>query len=86
MHDIKYIKNNIKAFDDAICKRGGVPCAKTFRKHDKYLSFLKKTRITRKRNLITKSFKNSTRYRKIKKQVQEIKKKLMRCLFLQKKY
>ena len=50
MHDIKYIKNNKKDFDDAICKRGGVPCAKKLlEKHDKYLSFLKKTRITRKK-------------------------------------
>ena len=43
MHDIKYIKNNTKEFDDAICKRGGVPCAKKLlEKHNKYLSFLNK--------------------------------------------
>ena len=43
MHDIKFIKNNIKAFDDAICKRGGDPCAKKLlEKHDKYLSYLYK--------------------------------------------
>ena len=78
MHDIKYIKNNIKAFDDAICKRGGVPCAKKLlEKHNKYLSFLnKKQELQEKRNLITKSFKNSNDTEKLKKQVQEIKKEI----------
>ena len=78
MHDIKYIKNNIKAFDDAICKRGGDPCAKKLlEKHDKYLSYLKKKQeLQEKRNLITKSFKNSTDTEKLKKQVQEIKKEI----------
>ncbi len=78
MHDIKYIKNNIKAFDDAICKRGGDPCAKKLlEKHDKYLSYLKKKQeLQEKRNLITKSFKNSNDTEKLKKQVQEIKKEI----------
>ena len=67
---IKYIKNNIKAFDDAICKRGGDPCAKKLlEKHNKYLSFLnKKQELQEKRNLITKSFKNSNDTEKLKKQ------------------
>ena len=56
-------------------------------KHNEYLSFLnKKQELQEKRNLITKSFKDSTDTEKIKKQVQEIKKKLMRYLCLQKKY
>ena len=78
MHDIKFIKNNTKEFDDAICKRGGVPCAKKLlEKYDQYLSFLnKKQELQEKRNLITKSFKNSTDTENLKKQVQEIKREI----------
>ena len=50
---------------------------KTLEKHNKYLSFLnKKQELQEKRNLITKSFKNSTDTEKLKKQVQEIKKEI----------
>ena len=43
MHDIKYIKDNTKEFDNAISKRGGSPCGnKLLQKHEKYLSFLNK--------------------------------------------
>ena len=52
MHDIKYIKNNTKDFDDAICKRGGAPCAKKLlEKHNKYLSFLNKNKNYKKKEI-----------------------------------
>ena len=52
MHDIKYIKKIQKAFDDAICKRGGVPCAKKLlEKHNKYLSFLTKNKNYKKKEI-----------------------------------
>ena len=43
MHDIKYIKDNTKEFDNAISKRGGSPCGnELLQKYEKYLSFLNK--------------------------------------------
>ena len=78
MHDIKYIKDNTKEFDNAISKRGGSPCGnKLLQKHERYLSFLnKKQELQEKRNLITKSFKDSSDTENLKKQVQLLKKEI----------
>jgi len=78
MHDIKYIKENTKEFDNAISKRGGSPCGShILQKYEEYLSYLnKKQELQETRNLITKSFKESNDTENLKKQVQLIKKEI----------
>ena len=87
MHDIKYIKENKKKFNDALIKRGLAPTSeKLVEKYDKYLSYLnKKQELQEKRNSITKSFKDSTNAEELKKQVQLIKKEIEDALFLSEK-
>ncbi len=78
MHDIKFIKENSKFFDESLEKRGLNPCSKQLiSKHDQYLMYLnKKQELQENRNNLTKEFKNSTNVEDLKKQVQIIKKEI----------
>ena len=78
MHDIKFIKENSKFFDESLEKRGLNPCSKQLiNKHEQYLMYLnKKQELQENRNNLTKEFKNSSNVEGLKKQVQTLKKEI----------
>ncbi len=79
MHDIKFIKNNPKVFDDSLSKRNLNPCSdQIISLHDEYLGYLnKKQNLQEKKNFLSKQFsQEKVDINETKAQVLDIKKEL----------
>ena len=79
MHDIKFIKNNPKVFDDSLLKRNLNPCSdQIISLHDEYLGYLnKKQNLQEKKNFLSKQFsQEKVDINETKAQVLDIKKEL----------
>ena len=79
MHDIKFIKNNPLVFDEALKKRNLIPLSKEIISlHEEYLKYLnEKQALQEQKNSLSKSFTSkNVEIEVVKKQVQDIKKKI----------
>lgn len=78
MHDIKFIKENSKFFDESLEKRGLNPCSEQLiGKHNQYLMYLnKKQELQENKNNLTREFKRSNNVEDLKRQVQTLKKQI----------
>ena len=80
MHDIKFIKENPKLFDESLKKRNLSPqSSKIIKLHDEYLENLKKTQsLQESRNKLSKQFsiEDKVSIDKLKNEVSDLKKKI----------